>query len=469
MNSPRPIYFHDTKAGCVRRFEPVHLGKARIYSCGPTVYNYAHIGNFRNFVFVDVLRRVLTVFGYDVIHVRNITDIDDKIIRSAISSETTTHAIARRYEDAFFEDCRYLNLEDVEYSPRATENIGEMIRLVSELIEKGYTYERDGSIYFRIACFKAYGKLSGIDLTRVQSGTRVDSDEYSKDDPRDFVLWKGRRENEPFWKAPFGDGRPGWHLECSAMSRRFLGPTLDIHTGAEDLIFPHHENEIAQSEAANEVEYVRYWLHCAFLNMKEQKMSKSLGNIVTARALREQGVDGAAVRYFLLSVHYRKPLAFSMEAIDSAASAVKRLRAFYRRVCEYAVDFEGDSPEPQGRVAEIRNAWLDALADDLNTARALGVLFDMVREYNFAMDESALTLPEAVMIRDVLEDVDRVLGVITVEEESDPAQEIEELIERRQQARKRRDFVEADRIRDILHSMGVILEDTRDGVRWRRP
>ncbi|HPQ40465.1 MAG TPA: cysteine--tRNA ligase, partial [bacterium] len=291
MNSPKPLHFLDTRTGKTRLFEPVHDSEARIYSCGPTVYNYAHIGNFRNFVFVDVLRRVLKLFGYRVKHVRNITDIDDKIIRSAAEEDITTTQLARRYEDAFFQDCEYLNLETVEHSPRATEHIDEMIDLVQSLIDRGYTYERDGSIYFRINRFKEYGKLSKIDLSNVKSGARVDSDEYSKEDARDFVLWKGHREGEPYWDAPFGRGRPGWHLECSAMSRRFLGNTLDIHTGAEDLVFPHHENEIAQSEAANGEEYVRYWLHCAFLNMKNEKMSKSLGNIITARKLREDGID----------------------------------------------------------------------------------------------------------------------------------------------------------------------------------
>ncbi|MBN1879142.1 cysteine--tRNA ligase [bacterium] len=465
----KPIKFYDTKSGSLRLFEPVTPGVATIYSCGPTVYNYAHIGNFRNFVFVDVLRRTLRLFGYNIKHVRNITDIDDKIIRKAVEENTTVQAIAAQFESAFFQDCDYLRLQKVEYNPRATEHIVDMIDLVKVLIEKGYTYERDGSVYYKIGRFENYGKLSHIDLSSVRSGARVDSDEYLKEDARDFVLWKGRREHEPYWPAPFGEGRPGWHLECSAMSRHYLGPTFDIHTGAEDLIFPHHENEIAQSEAANGVEYVRYWLHCAFLNMKDQKMSKSLGNIITARKLREDGIDGLAVRYFLLSVHYRKPLAFSMEAIESARTAVNRLQTFYSRIASAAASQskrqEQDSADPLTR---IRSDWYDALGDDLNTAKALGVLFEMLREYNTRMDMDRVDSVLAGELLSFLDEADSILDVMRPDSEDELSSKIDDMIVKRQAARLARDFREADRIRDELSQMGIVLEDTREGVRWRK-
>jgi len=469
MSNPKPIQFHDTKTGKLLNFEPLNKAEVRIYSCGPTVYNYAHIGNFRNFVFVDVLRRVLKLFGYEVTHVRNITDIDDKIIRKAAEEGITIGQLSERYESAFFEDCAYLNLESMEHNPRATEHIDEMINLVETLIEKGFTYERDGSIYFRIGKFADYGKLSHIDLSQVRSGSRVDSDEYSKEDARDFVLWKGRKGDEPYWEASFGQGRPGWHLECSAMSRRYLGDTFDIHTGAEDLVFPHHENEIAQSEAANDKEYVRYWLHCAFLNMKDEKMSKSLGNIVTARKLREDGVNGAAVRYFLLSVHYRKPLGFSMEGINSANTAVKRLRTFYDRIKHLMATDDEKPANPENDIKDFRQKFFDSLADDLNTARALGVVFDLVRKMNASIDNGTMTSCDAVAIHTFLNEIDCILGVmVSDEKKEDLSGQIEELIEKREQARKDKNFEEADRIRDQLQEQGIVIEDTRDGIRWRK-
>ncbi|MCD4655131.1 cysteine--tRNA ligase [bacterium] len=468
MTTPRQIQFHDTKTGKVLNFEPLKKGEAKIYSCGPTVYNYAHIGNFRNFVFVDVLRRTLKLFGYKLIHVRNITDIDDKIIKKAAEEGISIGELSARYEKAFFDDCKYLNLEQVEHSPRATEHIDGMTDLVETLISKGFTYEREGSIYFRISKFKDYGKLSHIDLSAVRSGARVDSDEYSKEDARDFVLWKGRKEGEPYWETSFGAGRPGWHLECSAMSRNYLGETFDIHTGAEDLVFPHHENEIAQSEAANGKEYVKYWLHCAFLNMKDEKMSKSLGNIVTPRQLQKDGISGAAVRYFLLSVHYRKPLGFSMEGISAAATAVTRLRTFYNRVKKLVENLDKSDGSSNNRIEEYRQHYMHALADDLNTAKALGVLFDLVRTMNAAMDDENLTFEEAVETRNFIEEVDNVLGVIVSAEETVLPEKIEELIELRQKARNEKNFTEADRIRDQLEDWGILIEDTREGMRWRK-
>jgi cysteinyl-tRNA synthetase len=469
MTITKPVNFYDTRTGKKRPFESLEPGRVSIYSCGPTVYNYAHIGNFRNFVFIDVLRRTLKLFGFSVQHVRNLTDVDDKIIRLANEKRISFKDVAMKYEKEFFKDCAYLRLQDVEHNPRATDHIDEMKTLVKRLIDKGYTYERDGSVYFSVDKFNDYGKLSGIDLSAVRPGTRIDTDEYSKEDARDFVLWKGRREGEPYWDADFGPGRPGWHLECSAMSRHYLGNTFDIHTGAEDLIFPHHENEIAQSEAANGQEYVRYWLHCAFLNMKDQKMSKSLGNIITAKKLRDEGVNGLAVRYFLLSVHYRKPLSFSYESIDSAQTAVSRLQTFYSRIQELANNSSADDKtEFTDRLDRYTNEWFDALGDDLNTAKALGSLFELVRETNGLMDRNLLGQNQAREIQHFLSDADSILDVMKPDIALDINDEIETLVDRRNEARKARDFQEADRIRDQLKKMGIIVEDTREGIRWRR-
>ncbi len=466
--NPRPIEFTDTMTGRKRLFESLEPGHAKIYSCGPTVYNYAHIGNFRNFVFVDVLRRVLKLFGYQVTHVMNITDIDDKIIRDARKEGISTTELARRYEQAFFDDCRFLRLEKMEYHPRATEHIEEMKELVQRLIEKGVTYSSGGSVYFRIGAFREYGKLSRIDLSSVKQGARVDTDEYSKDDARDFVLWKGSRDGEPSWETPFGNGRPGWHLECSAMSSKYLGNTFDIHTGAEDLVFPHHENEIAQSEAAHGVPFVRYWLHCAFLNMKEQKMSKSLGNIITVHDLSERGANAAALRYFLLSVHYRKPLTFSEEAISASAAAVERIQAFHDRIRTVAsLEPTGATGQQTEKILQYREDFMAGLADDLNTARSLGVLFEMIREINQVMDQHDLSADDARIGLNFLMEADSVLAILNVDREI-LAEEIEQLIADRQAARKARNFAESDRIRDHLKAMGIVLEDTREGVRWRR-
>lgn len=469
MKADSSISFHDTKAGKIRVFEPLKTEYVSIYSCGPTVYDYAHIGNFRNFVFVDVLRRTLQLFGYKTKHVRNITDIDDKIIRKANEQGVTVKDIAQQYEEAFWEDCRYLRLQEVEHSPRATEHIDDMVDLVRKLEDKNYTYRKDGSIYFKVHKFESYGKLSGINLENIQIGSRVSADEYTKEDARDFVLWKGYKEGEPYWDTDLGKGRPGWHLECSAMSHHFLGPSFDIHTGAEDLIFPHHENEIAQSEAANSAEYVRYWLHCAFLNMKDEKMSKSLGNIITAKKLREDGVSGLAVRFFLLSVHYRKPLAFSMEAITSANAAVTRIQTFYERVRDLAGKNEEKSDNAfNERLDYYRSEWMSSLGDDLNTAKALGALFELIREGNALMDKDEISSSQAGTLLLLLNDMDHVLDIMHPEEESILDEEITKLVERRQSARKAKDFAEADRIRDYLAGLGIVIEDTREGIRWRK-
>ena len=468
MTALRKIYFTDTMTATKRQFETVEPGHAKIYSCGPTVYDYAHIGNFRNFIFVDVLRRTLRLFGYKVTHVINITDIDDKIIKRANLEGIDYKELADRFEKAFFDDCKFLRIERPEHNPRATEHIQEMVDLVMKLHEKGMTYISDGSVYFRISKDTKYGKLSKINLDEVKSGNRVDTDEYDKENARDFVLWKGRKEGEPSWETPMGEGRPGWHLECSAMSQKYLGETFDIHTGAEDLIFPHHENEIAQSENANGKTYVNYWLHCAFLNMKSEKMSKSLGNIVTVRDLSNKGLNPLAIRYFLLSVHYRKPLIFSIEAIEASETAVKRLQGFFRRLLE----LESELPENQSGInSEIASSYRDeffqAMADDLNTAKALGSLFTMVREINTPLENKELSKSDVSKVKEFLLEADEILDILSQTEEMLP-EEIESLIQNRQQARKDRDFKLADQIRHQLKEKGIVLEDTREGVRWHR-
>jgi cysteinyl-tRNA synthetase len=468
MDWKSKLEFTNTMSGDKQQFVPLESGSVRIYSCGPTVYDYAHIGNFRNFTFVDVLRRTLKLFGYKVIHAMNITDIDDKIIRNAQKEGVAFSSIAQRYEKAFIEDCRYLKLEPMEFYPRATEHINEMVDLVKTLIEKGYTYEADGSIYYRISRFKEYGKLSRIDKEGLKAGARVDSDEYEKGDLRDFVLWKGYRDGEPSWETAIGKGRPGWHLECSAMSSKYLGKTFDIHTGAEDLIFPHHENEIAQSEAANEQLFVKYWLHCAFLNMKTEKMSKSKGNILTVHDLSRQGQDPSAIRYFLLSVHYRKPLAYSEEAIEASKAAVLRLRGFRQRIAEIIDAGQREDGAGLGdKIAKSREEFFRALADDLNTARALGAIFEMIREINPSIESQELRTSDARAVMEFLLEFNQIAAVFEDAAEMLP-EEIEELVNQRQNARSSRDFALADKIRDELRAKGIVLDDTRDGVRWRK-
>jgi cysteinyl-tRNA synthetase len=468
MELTRQIYFTDTLTGTKRIFEPLEPGKAKIYSCGPTVYDFAHVGNFRNFVFVDVLRRVLQLFGYSVTHVMNITDVDDKIIRNSAQEGISTTDLARRFEKAFLEDCSFLKLQKVEHYPRATEHIEEMVDLVMRLKAKNLTYEADGSIYYRISGYRDYGKLSRIDLDGIQSGARVDSDEYEKENVRDFVLWKGHKEGEPFWETRIGKGRPGWHLECSAMSYKYLGSSFDIHTGAEDLVFPHHENEIAQSRAAYDGEFVRYWLHCAFLNMKAQKMSKSLGNIVTVHDLARIGINPRAIRYFLLSVHYRKPLLFSEESIDAAGAAVERLDGFVRRIREVVKTEQSESdPTVNQLIEKARSVFYDGLADDLNTAKALGGLFELVREINPKLERLELSTADAGSILTLFKEVNQIIDVLDFSDEILP-DEIDQLIEQRQEARKSRNFQLADQIRDDLKTRGIVLEDTPDGVRWRK-
>jgi cysteinyl-tRNA synthetase len=478
----REILLHNTYSGRTEPFVPLHPGEVRIYTCGPTVYDFAHIGNFRTFVFQDILRRFLRSQGYKVIQVMNLTDVDDRIIKRAAEAGVTIRQYTDNYIRAFMEDRTALNLEPPEHFVRATDHIDDMVRLIERLVAKGYTYESEGSIYFRISKFPNYGKLSKIDLSGIQAGARVDVDRYDKADARDFALWKAPKPGEQFWEEPIGPGRPGWHIECSAMAMSLLGETIDIHSGGIDLAFPHHENEIAQSEAATGKQFVRYWLHAEHLLVDHEKMSKSLGNFATLRELLKEGNRPSSVRFLLASVPYRRQLNFTPEGLQQAVSSVERLRNFAARLKAEAFP-AGSDPAMARAIAESAERFEAALADDLNTAQALAAVFDMIREANIAMDRGQFREGERAKARALLDKFDAIFAVL----EDDDAQrlaalgiadgsaaaasdaEIDALVAERQAARKRKDFKAADKIRQELAERGILLEDVKDGgIRWKR-
>ncbi len=446
--------------------EPLEPGHVRLYTCGPTVYDFAHIGNFRTYVWEDLLRRSLKLLGFRVTQVMNITDVEDKIIARAASAGMTIDQVTAPYIAAFFEDLDRLGIERAEFYPRATEHIPEMVALAERLRSRGVTYTSQGSLYFRIDAFSEYGRLSGLGLREIRIGARVDSDEYEKEDARDFVLWKAHRPGEPAWESPFGPGRPGWHLECSAMSMKYLGESFDLHTGGVDNIFPHHENEIAQSEAATGRPFVSFWMHAAHLMVDGEKMAKSRGNFYTPRDLLSRGHDPRTLRYLLLSTHYRSPLNFTFAALAQAGSELGRLDDLEARLEREPVS-EGREPQADSAIARAEAGFREGLADDLNVSGALGALFRLVREMNALMDRGALPLDSRADLRALLRRIDAVLGVLGRPEEAIDAK-VEALIERRTVARQARDFAEADRIRDQLASLGIVLEDTPQGVRWKR-
>jgi cysteinyl-tRNA synthetase len=446
--------------------EPLEPEHVRLYTCGPTVYDFAHIGNFRTYVWEDLLRRTLIHAGFRVTQVMNITDIEDKIIAKAMTLGTTIDAVTAPYIDAFFEDLDTLGIERAEHYPRATAHIPEMIAIAQALEARGHTYESQGSLYFRIDSFDAYGRLSDLAGREIKVGARVDSDEYDKDDARDFVLWKGKKEGEPEWDSPYGAGRPGWHLECSAMSMKYLGESFDLHTGGVDNIFPHHENEIAQSEGATGHPFVKYWMHAAHLMVDGEKMAKSKGNFHTLRDLVAQGHDPRALRYLLLMTHYRSTLNFTFDGLARAASELARLDALAARLDAEPLP-EGADPGFDEKVGAFAVEFKDALTDDLNVSGAQGALFRLVREANAALDRRELPQGSATALRNALQGADRVLGVLAKEREI-VAPEVEAAIARRAAARAARDFAAADRIRQELLDQGIVLEDTPQGVRWRR-
>lgn len=439
-----------------------------IYSCGPTVYSYAHIGNFRTFTFNDLLRRYLKYRGFKVNHAMNITDVDDKTIKGANSENISLKEYTERYTKIFLDDLRTLNIEFPEHLPKATDSIEDMIDIITRLQNKGMVYEKEGSVYFSINRFSDYGKLSGVQADQIKSGLRYDTDEYNKDDVRDFALWKGAKENEPSWTTPFGKGRPGWHIECSAMIRRIFGDTIDIHTGGVDLIFPHHENEIAQSECAYDSKFVRYWLHAEHLLVEGSKMSKSKGNFYTLHDLLNKGYKPRAIRYLLMSAHYRKQLNFTFDGLQQANSALEKLDnlIFILEDIESSGELNPKVADLCGELLEDFNKVMD---DDLNTSGALGAMFEFVREINILLAAGKLTQTDADLIIETLKELDTVFGFIFKEakQSNRDNQWIDALVAERIEAKKNRNFTRADEIRKELTEKGVIIEDTKEGTRWK--
>ena len=457
---------YNTLTRRIEPLEPLEPGHVRLYTCGPTVYDLAHIGNFRAYVWEDLLRKTLKLLGFRVTQVMNITDVEDKIIGRAIANGASIDEVTAPFIQAFFEDLDRLGIERAEHYPRATEHIPEMLALAERLRSRGVTYTSQGSLYFRIDAFPDYGRLSGLSLREIRVGARVDSDEYEKDDARDFVLWKASRPGEPVWDSPFGPGRPGWHLECSAMSMKYLGESFDLHTGGVDNIFPHHENEIAQSEAATGRPFVACWMHAAHLMVDGEKMAKSKGNFYTLRDLLARGHDPRALRYLLLSTHYRSPLNFTFAALAQAGSEIERLDDFQARLGRELAS-PGRDPDADAAVVRAESAFRDSLSDDLNVSGAVGALFRLVREMNGHMDRGALPAESRADLCAMLSRVHSVLGVLERPEQTLDTR-MEALIARRTAARAARDFAEADRIRDEIAELGIVLEDTPQGVRWKR-
>ena len=459
-------------------FAPSADNTVRMYTCGLTTYARGHIGNFRTFICVDVLRRTLKyLLGYRLKQVMNFTDVDDRTIAGAEKAGLDLRTYTEQYIEAFREDARALGLEEVEEAPRATDeaNLRAMAKMIAALDQHGHTYRSDGSIYFKISTLPGYGKLARLDAEGMKPGARVDTDNYAKEDARDFVLWKGHRDGEPSWEFPENGitaGRPGWHIECSAMALRLLGESpIDIHAGGIDLIFPHHENEIAQSEGATGKPFSRFWVHVEYLIVDDKKMSKSLGNTYTIPDVVARGYRPSAVRYLLLSAHYRKQLNFTWASLGYAEEALRRITDFLARL--HTITREGSHPEVASRVQEARKAFSEAMQDDLNTAAALGAIFELVRAMNSAIDAGDLSAGDVPPIRDAFAEFDAVLGVFSLRRAEDerppvPVEEIEQLIEDRHAARRRRDFAAADRIRDDLAARGVLLEDSTGTTRWKR-
>ncbi|HWN45030.1 MAG TPA: cysteine--tRNA ligase [Thermoanaerobaculia bacterium] len=468
------LVFYNTLGRRRTPFKPVVPGEARVYTCGPTVYNEVHIGNLRTFLFEDILRRTLRYLGFKVTQVMNVTDVDDKTILGAHKAGVSLDEYTAPFIEAFLRDLDSLHLERAEHFPRATENIAEMIEMVARLLEKGYAYESDGSVWFSISRDPDYGRLSGFDLAQVRRGERVASDEYTKEDVRDFVLWKGVKPGEPAWDSPWGPGRPGWHIECSAMGMKYLGETFDLHCGGVDLIFPHHENEIAQSESATDRPFVHTWLHSEHLIVDGQKMSKSLGNQYTLKDLVDRGYSPRAVRYLFLSVQYRQKINFTFESLEAAVGALRRIDEMRFRL-GHAAETGEPNPALAAAIERLRRDFAESIADDLNLAAGLAALFVFVKDMNLAVEEGRIGEGDRQRILDALADVDQVLGVLdpaewpSAETASGPSEEeIERRIQERLDARKNRDFAAADRIRDELAAQGVILEDTPQGTRWKR-
>jgi cysteinyl-tRNA synthetase len=476
----KDIRLYNTLSNRLEPLEPLHPGEVRIYTCGPTVYAFAHIGNFRTFMFQDILRRFLHQRGLRVLQVMNVTDVDDRIIQSAAAAGLDIRDFTEKYVKAFLDDIDALHIEMPEELVRATDHIEDMVTLIERLQEKGFTYRSDGSIYFRIAKFADYGKLSKIDVGGIQAGVRVDVDQYEKENARDFALWKAPKPGEYSWETRIGPGRPGWHIECSSMAMKYLGDTLDIHTGGVDLTFPHHENEIAQSEGATGHPFARLWLHAEHLIIDGQKMSKSLGNFYTLRDLFAKGYKPSTIRFLLLSVPYRRQLNFTEDGLTQARNSVERLRNFMSRL-KTAQFPAGSNPEVHALIEKAEQDFDAGLADDINTAVALAAVFDLVRDINTAMDRGTFLQQDAPRAVAAMEQFDGVLALLADDDEDKlqklgfgaskarlASEQVDALIEERQAAKRRRDFQRADAIRQQLSDSGIIVEDTKDGtVRWK--
>ena len=464
---------YNTLTRTKEEFKELEKGRVSMYVCGPTVYNLIHIGNARPMIVFDTVRRYLEYKNYDVNYVTNFTDVDDKIIKKAIEEGTTAEEISKRYIEECKKDMKALNVKEASKHPLATEEIAGMIEMISELIEKGYAYEANGTVYYRTRKFSEYGKLSKKNIDDLEAGHREIkvAGEDDKEDSLDFVLWKPKKEGEPYWESPWSQGRPGWHIECSVMSKKYLGDTIDIHAGGEDLIFPHHENEIAQSEAANGKEFAHYWMHNGFLNIDNKKMSKSLGNFFTVRDISEK-YNLQVLRFFMLSAHYRSPLNFSSELMEASKNGLERIITAVDNLKDLSAkcdDKEVTDMEKENlaSIRQLIKKYEDAMEDDFNTADAVSAIFEMVKLANQTADveSSKKYLTE---IKDTIVSLCDVLGIIAEKEEEILDADIENLIEERQQARKDKNFARADEIRNELLSKGIILEDTREGVKWKR-
>ena len=465
------LKFFNTLSGQLEEFRPMTEGEVRLYICGPTVWDYAHIGNFRSLaVFGDLLRRYLKYKGFRLTHAMNITDIEDRIIKFSREQGKTIDEYTAKYIEALWEDFDALGAERPDVTPQATRHIPEMVDIIRRLVEKGHAYESEGSYYFRITSFPEYGKLSKINFAGniVGASERVDTDKYEKEDARDFALWKAQEQpDEPAWETELGTGRPGWHIECSAMSMKYLGETFDIHAGGIDLVFPHHENEIAQSEGATGKQFARYWLHAEHLKVEGESMSKTRGNYYTFRDLLEKGFDPTAIRYLLLSVPYNKQLNFTFDGLRGAEKTVESLRTFRARLRDARAE-SGSNPELKAAAARALEQFESGMDEDLNTSVALAAIHELKTEVNKALDGCTLREDDRAEVLALVERFNSVLNIFPEEEAALLDEDIQRLIDERQQARHRRDFARADEIRDQLASLGITLEDTRDGVRWKR-
>ncbi len=465
------IRLYNTMTRQKEEFIPVEPGKVKMYVCGPTVYNFMHIGNARPFVIFDVVRRYFEYRGYDVTYVQNYTDIDDKIIKRAIEEGISTEEVAAKYIGEVETDAKGLGVSQATYNPKATEEVEDIVAMIGDLIQKGHAYEVDGTVYFESKSFEAYGKLSGKNIDDLEAGKRIAVEE-GKRNPSDFVLWKPKKEGEPAWESPWSQGRPGWHIECSVMAKKYLGPRIDIHAGGTDLIFPHHENEIAQSECSNGVDFAKYWMHNGFINVDNQKMSKSLGNFFTVREIADE-IPYEVIRFFLLNAHYRSPINFSRSLMDSATKSLDRIKTGYEKLSGLLEGYEGNladgslSTEEAKIMDGFRLAFEEGMDDDFNTSAGIATIFDMVKYINLNFDSSS----NPVLLKnfnDLFIKLCDILGVVYKKEEVLLDSEIEALIAKRQEARKNKDFATSDKIRDDLLARGIVLKDTREGVLYSR-